>query len=115
MMEETTARDTDILLLSDLEELRAAIAAGDHDRLVGGICAGIRGVRGAARFRDIAETWPPFSGDRAAPVPWCGGVSPMAAYKIAFAGGGLWEGEYGKRRRELLDYVINYLEDELAP
>lgn len=61
------------------------------------------------RFRVLCREWPKYSGKAFYPVP-----SPTIAHSpstiFLSSDGDMWEGEYGKLRRELLDFAISELE-----
>jgi hypothetical protein len=62
--------------------------------------------------------WPKFSGDRTYPVP-CGDMRPECAYDVyscgVLRGRWMWESaEYGMVRRELLDFLIEHFEKQVA-
>lgn len=65
-------------------------------------------------FKDIAQSWPKYSGDQHYPVPATfSDETPRTAYAFAYTHEGMWGGEYGTLRKELLDYAISELEKEL--
>ena len=63
-------------------------------------------------FSRIWVNWPKFSGSIRYPVPSPNGRPPSEEYYWA-QGGTMWEGEYGKLRLELLDFLIEELEKQL--
>ena len=60
-------------------------------------------------LRRLFRLWPKFSGCAVYPVPGSG-----AAFSRAVSTKRLWSGEYGKLRKELLNFMIEQLEKELA-
>lgn len=60
-------------------------------------------------FRRLFRLWPRCSGDTVYPVP--GGHE---AFWFAIRYGSMWSGKYGKLRKELLNFMIEQLEKELA-
>lgn len=55
--------------------------------------------------------WPKYSGELGYPVPGVDGLGAEYVYD-AVEGCNMYEGEYGQLRRELLDFLIEYLSDE---
>ena len=60
-------------------------------------------------LKRLFALWPKFSGCAVYPVPGSG-----AAYGRAVSSKRLWSGEYGRLRKELLNFMIEQLEKELA-
>lgn len=60
-------------------------------------------------MRAVAKRWPKWSGDSVYPVP-DSELLPDDAYQQYDE---KWQGEYGDLRRELLDFLIEELENEL--
>ena len=65
---------------------------------------------GRFELRRLFRLWPKYSVDIVYPVP--GG---HVAYRSAAGTKFMWSGEYGKLRKELLNFMIEQLEKELAP
>jgi len=59
---------------------------------------------------NIVSVWPDFSGDYYYPVPSpiCGQSSYHAYWELR-----KWEGAYGEKRKELLNFCIDYLKESL--
>lgn len=57
----------------------------------------------------LFSLWPKYSGDQTFPIP--GGY---VAYQSAAWSTAMWSGEYGALRKELLNFMIEQLEKELA-
>lgn len=55
--------------------------------------------------------WPRFSGNKAYPVPHSVLTPEKAYYSKKLP---KWEGEYGEARKELLEFLIKYIEHKLA-
>lgn len=67
---------------------------------------------------DIAKKWPKYSGNPHYPVPFPNSISEKNAteqaehaYELTDS---LWVGEYGKLRRELLNFLIQNIEDKIT-
>ena len=60
-------------------------------------------------LKRLFALWPKFSGCAVYPVPGSG-----VAYSRAVSSRRLWSGEYGRLRKELLNFMIEQLEKELA-
>lgn len=60
-------------------------------------------------LRRLFGLWPKFSGNSTFPVP--GGEE---AFRLAAGTKRMWSGEYGQLRKELLNFMIEQLEKELA-
>lgn len=71
---------------------------------------GLIAIRVADVFRAKAALWPKHSGSKNYPVP-----SPTLGlrHSEAYLTLGIWTGEYGELRIQLLDFVIENLENEL--
>lgn len=63
-------------------------------------------LHGFAFVRFVSPLWPKFSGDIFYPVPFKEWVASDAYCNIP-----LWEGEYGKSRKELCMFLANQLQD----
>lgn len=80
-----------------------------------GICGelGLYYRGNASEFREelwrLFALWPKFSSNLAYPIPGAG-----AAYLTAKACRTMWSGPYGDLRKELLNFMIEQLEKELA-
>lgn len=62
----------------------------------------------------LAQNWPKWSGDGTYVVPapsWC--QEKQDPHCWAYCNLPAWEGEYGELRRELLDFLIEELENEI--
>ena len=89
----------------------------------GGICyhildnEGNTPLGGYGAFDRFAQKWPKFTGNGAYPVPvpdWDYVEEDFADARRAYASEpNKWVGQYGKLRRELLDFVIGELVKEL--
>lgn len=66
-------------------------------------------VYGSFELRRLFRLWPKYSGDVVYPIP-----GSYQAYRFAKKYGSMWSGEYGKLRKELLNFMIEQLEKELA-
>lgn len=62
-------------------------------------------------LKELSTRWPKFSGDIEYPVPHPGYTHGYEAYVLVLS---KWDGEYGANRRELLDWLIDTLEEELT-
>lgn len=60
-------------------------------------------------LRRLFVLWPKFSGCIVYPVP-----GSVKAFSHAVSSRSMWSGEYGKLRKELLNFMIEQLEKELA-
>ena len=60
-------------------------------------------------LKRLFALWPKFSGCAVYPVPGSG-----VAFSRAVSSKRLWSGEYGQLRKELLNFMIEQLEKELA-
>lgn len=58
----------------------------------------------------LFKSWPMYSGSSSFPVPGKKGESPSWAFDKA---DDLWAGSYGKKRKQLLNYMIKTLKEEL--
>lgn len=128
----------DLTLHFLLCELREAVRHGSQPGL--GICAALDDymweigsrsyafvvrARLRARFRQLYMLWPHYSGDEYYPVPSAQvGVDAEGMYDRSagflepgdgiYQGGGFWRGEYGRLRKNLLDFTIAHLEQSLS-
>lgn len=65
-----------------------------------------------SKMEQLFVSWPKFSGRMVYPVPSPWGNCPQ--YEFFESGALKWSGEYGRLRKELLDYMITSLEAENA-
>lgn len=63
-------------------------------------------------LRDLFVSWPKFSGDIIYPIKAPGYQTGEASY-LSEENHNKWEGEYGNLRKELLDFLINSLKNEV--
>lgn len=127
-----------ILLLAALCEVRGKVSGDFLEPILQskGICSAalmhITFEKGDVRDSQIAylnmlsalfSGWPDHSGESEYPVPAidCGDdddteheIVASSAYYRAYDQGDMWYGEYGDKRRELLDYAIDTLKKELT-
>ena len=62
-------------------------------------------------FRRELQDWEHFSGSSAFPVRGVENTNYVLSFQKAYLENTMWEGEYGRRRIELLDMIINYVEN----
>lgn len=63
---------------------------------------------------ELPQTWEHYSGSYVHPVPGVRGMSPREAYSHHVQTRTLWEGEYGKLRKDLLDYQIAWVKSQIS-
>lgn len=96
----------------ELEEVRDTVSRWWYpyfgiDRKVG-ICGRLSD---ASHISQFFKYWDRYSGDPNFPVPYTDNkVSPIRAYTEK----PLWRGQYGKLRKELLDFCIQKVTEELS-
>lgn len=111
------------LVLQALKRLEEK-AFANSDSINGGICYSVykylRGTIDPNARKTILkfsfEGWPKHSGNSNYPIPCTNNLSgdaPCQFYQ-SFSARTLWQGEQGRLRRDLLDYAINKLEEELS-
>ncbi len=64
---------------------------------------------GSSELWRLFRLWPKYSGSIDYPIP-----GSYQAFWFAQKYGSMWSGEYGKLRKELLNFMIEQLEKELA-
>lgn len=106
-------KERDTSLLKKLQLYRARVPD-----VPGGICSAIDACYDlSTRLAELFVSWPKAEGNSMYPVPY-GGNSSLTrsyAYNSFYRNHDLWgDHEYGKNRRELLDYCIHKLEASLA-
>lgn len=74
-----------------------------------GICGELSYAIRKKELKRLFALWPKFSGCAVYPVPGSG-----VAFSRAVSSKSLWSGEYGRLRKELLNFMIEQLERELA-
>lgn len=111
---EVSTRETRGGLLVSLRSLRFRVRSGAHPS---SICSWLRlnnqthGTEHLMLVRYLFPIWSEFSGDVRYPVKSPDhGFTPRDWFHMSRADD-LWTREYGKSRRDLLDFLIWYLED----
>lgn len=101
-------------VLNELVALQKKVEEGDYYDSALGICANSGINKGdyskTSVFHKICETWKHYSGNRIYPIHTSSKLSPMRQYLDT---NNIWIGKYGKRRKELLLFVINKLKRQL--
>ena len=82
----------------------------------GGLCFCLetKGIK-IPKLKQIFKSWSKFSGEVSYPVPDPYNKRAIAAYERFHESSGMWEGEYGKLRKELCQYVADYIKDHGNP
>lgn len=97
-------------LLEDLKVLQKNVYFL-KDSIASGICSFLSTSANSKEFLNLAKEWPKHSKDYYYPVPSPNirvYKNPKSAYTVLYK----WDGEYGKNRISLLNFVIDILESE---
>jgi len=106
------------ILLSTLLRLKR----GEIPAKKSGICTNVQIMTGynstvqhvlRKSMEQVTKDWRHYSNDTTFPVAAPNGAKPDEAYCLEICGP-LWEGEYGARRRELLDLIVDHITKELG-
>ena len=102
--------------LNALKQIKAGYRGGDY-----GICHELDYCTESVPTDDltcfieaVSKKWSKFSGSTAFPVPCPKGGDPVSAFFRSSDKSAMWKGKYGQLRLELLDFLIEELEKELA-
>jgi hypothetical protein len=90
------------------KHLKEQVEKNQHDKYAG-ICGNLQAlINSYDRIEELMHEyqvdWPLYSGDKDFPVPHeSSGMAPDEAYYTSVR---MWDGEYGRNRKNLLDYLI---------
>ena len=114
--------ETLLELLTMLQRLHTQMSSLSIDELATqryGICYHLNrndnyGLDHEEELKELFALWPASTGDEDYPVPGVEGENPWKSYVLARSGvHGMWVGPYGQYRWELLNWLINYLKEQL--